>query len=218
MLLVTMIGLGTSSCALVKRGQVSFREWKEQRDQRQAERELAKAEKEAGLTDDSLFAEAPQPPVFLDYDNPDAATAAGTRAEGNRGEGWTVSGEVGSAELPGSVGELTNSFGAAGGGSTEPVFSYRAEDESAAGAVRPPLDPELIRAWAGSIAQVTGASLSEPMVTAMLHASVGEPEPAAVAATTEPISLRRSTAAAFAGQESTGLRTSEHEADWSTRQ
>jgi hypothetical protein len=202
----------------MERGHLSYQEWKEKRDERKAERELARAEKEAGLSDESLFAEAPAPPVFLDYDNPNAATAAGTRAEGNRGEGWSVSGDLGTVDLPASVGELTNSYGSAGGLMANPVFQPDGADEGVVAAAA--LDPDLIRAWAGSIAQVTGASLSEPLITAALHASMGAPEPVAAPAPTptEPISLRRNTAAAFAGRESTGLRTSEHEADWSTRQ
>lgn len=213
--LIPMICLGSVSCTALKKGQVSYQEWQEKREQRKAEKQLAKAEKAAGLTEERPLADAQAPAVFLDYDNPNGVTAAGVLAEGNRSAGWKVSSDVPGGELPASVGELTNTVTTPGETAGGLVFR---EDVAPGSPDEMALDPDLIRAWAGSIAQVTGASLAEPLITAAMTASMARPTVIGFDRPEPPDSMRRSTADAFAGQPSVGLRTSEHEADWSTRE
>lgn len=200
LIVLPVLSLGSVSCSSLKTAQARYETWKQERELRREEKALAKAEKK-----DESKEKAPDKPVeaagdsiFLNYNNPELASNAGSAGAG----GFSVTSDFSGLELPVFS---ENADAGEHGPQGSPIFHADITPVAAVSAAStvvspaPVLSPELIQAWAASLSPVAGASLTEPLITAAMRA-VPETEGQSASAEEEIDPDRANLAAAFAGR------------------
>lgn len=243
LLTLPVLAMGFTSCSSVQQMQDKMNAridtWQEQREERRIKKELAKLQQLPELPEAELGRPGPafEPPVFLDYENPDRGVVAQTRRQSDQRAGFAISGGMSMDDLPSSVSEFTNTVAVetSGPGATRgPIRSLPTEAESfghqgmpifrddveepALAAAPTALDPALVQTWARTfVPVVAGATLTEPLLTAALTtappAAVEAPATRKAAILANLTAEQFSTAAAFAGRPAveTTTPTSEYE-------
>jgi|GEM_PF-2157096 len=195
LLLAPVLVLGTTSCSSMRDAQSQLADWKEKREERQLAQDVAEAEKakaEELAATGHVVSAPPEDPIFLDYSHPDGPLGGDSAWASAYGAAPLLPG----SDLPVMM-DLADSD-TLGGPGGEPLFHGDLTPPSGEEPATPPVDIDLVRAWATSFSPLMGASLSEPLITAAMTARPTSTETAvaAHAAATDATPL----ASAFAGQ------------------